>query len=85
MMDAIPNPAFPTKCDDGVHYLGMTLRDWFAGQALSGGHARGTMLEYELAVIFGKHRTGIRREEIIAADAYRIADEMLARAKAPRP
>lgn len=64
---------------------GMTLCDWFAGQAIAGGIARTTMPEYELGVIFGKHRTGITREEILAADAYRIADAMIAlRAKRER-
>lgn len=42
MSDKIKNggPAFPhpTECSDGraIPHLGMTLRDWFAGQALVG-------------------------------------------------
>jgi len=33
------SPAFPTDEENdrnGYHYEGMTLRDWFAGQALAG-------------------------------------------------
>lgn len=29
-------PAFPHQKDDGTPYWGMTLRDYFAGQALAG-------------------------------------------------
>lgn len=57
---------------------GMTLRDWFAGQALASGKARETLPDYDLDALFGRLRTGIRREEILAAEAYRIADAMLA-------
>lgn len=54
-------------------------RDWLAGCALSGNIVRTSLQDYELTALFGKHRTGITREEIIAADAYQIADAMLAR------
>lgn len=73
--------AFPREYHlDGepVSEPGMALRDWFAGQVLAGGIARDTLPDYDLIVLFGKHRTGIRREEILAADAYRVADAMLA-------
>lgn len=74
-------PAFPCPGDsNGLE--GMTLRDWFAGQAVP--KARETVPEYDLKAMFGPHRTGIRREEIIAADAYRIADAML-KAREPKP
>lgn len=56
----------------------MSLRDWLAGQALAGDKVRSSVPDYDLVAMFGPHRTGIRREEIIAADAYRIADAMLA-------
>jgi len=75
--------AFPLHGIDGPTWEGMTLRDWFASQALNGALARTTMPDYELSAIFGKHRTGITREEIIAADAYRIADAMIRRSKQP--
>lgn len=73
----VGGPAFPQFTTDRTR-MGMTLRDWFASQAIAGGLARGTMPEYELRAVFGKHRTGIPREEILAAAAYRIADEMIA-------
>jgi|DEB0MinimDraft_3_1074331.scaffolds.fasta_scaffold102566_1 hypothetical protein len=47
---------------------GMTLRDWFAGQALSGMSAN--------PEIYGKPST-------YAADAYKCADEMLAARRKP--
>jgi hypothetical protein len=77
MIDADPEqPAFPrTYSSDG--HNGMSLRDFFAAQAVAGGFARETVPEYDLKALFGPHRTAIRREEIIAADAYRIADAML--------
>lgn len=43
MKDPRHHPAFPT--DHHVHAEGMTLRDWFAGQALAGilaNNGRGT-------------------------------------------
>ena len=32
-------PAFPNNDQNGCAFSGMTLRDWFAGQALSGQYA----------------------------------------------
>lgn len=78
------NPmAFPSingdpSYDMPMHHSGMSLRDWFAGQALCSGHVRTTMPDHDLRASFGNYRTGIRREEILAADAYRLADAMLA-------
>lgn len=59
-------------------YHGMTLRDWFAGQALTNsvictGHAT----EWELRAWFGG-RGGIRRDEIVARQAFAYADAILA-------
>ena len=56
-------PAFPI----GTEFLGMTLRDYFAGKAMQGmisanGDSNG-YLEYE--------------EETVAANAYKLADAML--------
>lgn len=64
-------PAFPfnEKHDDGSHYYsnaGMSLRDWFAGQALAG------MLAYT-----GSYGLGNGPGET-AVRAYEIADAMLA-------
>lgn len=61
----IPNPpAFPTAADDTE---GMTLRDWFAGQALAG--------------LYAKYGCDNRDEGDFASDAavaFNIADAMLA-------
>ena len=54
---------------------GMSLRDWFAGQAIS--ICSGNMREYDLAKAFGG-RNAITTEEIIAYQAYALADAMLA-------
>lgn len=75
-LNAAGDWAFPAQ-HTPEHTPGMTLRDYFAAQAVAGGFARETVPDYDLKAIFGPHRTGIRREEIIAADAYRIADAML--------
>ena len=54
-------PAFPRHAYDG--HDGMTLRDWFAGQALAG-------LLRDGIDVFGVYAT--------ANDAYKMADAMLA-------
>lgn len=58
-------PAFPTKCEDGVHYLGMTLRDYFAAQALP------------TCISLAQHRDGLWDEISAATAAYAVADAML--------
>ena len=56
-------PAFPTvESDDYVTDMGMSLRDWFAGQALAG------------LVAFDRYE---ERPEVLAGDAYLLADAML--------
>jgi hypothetical protein len=57
-------------------------REFLAGCALSSGACRDTLPDWDLVALFGQHRTGIRREEIIAAEAYRIADAMIKAGKA---
>jgi hypothetical protein len=52
-------PAFPTRYHEDMH--GMTLRDWFAGQALQG------------LLASTKTSDGLA----IAKDAYILADAML--------
>jgi small ligand-binding sensory domain FIST len=70
MTDEIKNPqAFPTteRFLDGSHYanhLGMTLRDYFAGQALAGMFANP---EFDEVSAVAK-----------AMEAFNAADEMLA-------
>ena len=58
-------PAFPTAELDG-----MTLRDWFAGQALAG------ILACPVVVKLG-------REESVTRVAYKIADAVLAEREKP--
>ena len=58
---------------------GMSLRYWFAGQALSNpaicdGHAE----QWEIKRWFGPERTGVERAEIVAKQAWEYADAMLA-------
>jgi len=65
-------PAFPTHPDGDGHsdYAGMTLRDWFAGQAL-----------VSLATTNHGNDWGLSGKEhgpICARKAYAIADAMLA-------
>lgn len=62
---------------------GMTSRDIFAAMALANATiCSGFMRDHELKVCFGD-RGGVTKEEIAAAQAYRYADAMLKRAKAP--
>lgn len=64
-------PAFPREDYQTLRsagQCGMSLRDWFAGQALAGGEARHLMEEACIRY----------SEEGLAEAAYRIADFMLA-------
>ena len=61
-------PAFPVTAGQQVYTHGMTLRDWFAGQALAG------MCGHPMALA----RTGAKDLSEDARLAYRIADAMLA-------
>ena len=53
-----------------INFAGMTLRDWFAGQALP----------YALDRDYGNEwrKSGTKFPPLAAAEAYRIADAMLA-------
>ena len=63
-------PAFPYTSDGGSWDTGMTLRDWFAGQALVG-------------LLTDPHVRGPNIFFICSVDAYRFADAMIAAREAP--
>ena len=59
-------PAFPMSFGEGPSQEGMTLRDWFAGQALAGLASLPTLTVKSLD------------DEPYSRVAYRLADAMLA-------
>lgn len=64
-------PVFPIPVEDGLNYHGgMTLREWFAGQALAG-------------ILANSNRDGSTKE--YAHDAYEQADAMLAARNEVKP
>ncbi len=67
-------PAFACAAENG-HQPGMSLRDWFAGQALAG-------FVSDAATLGGFDKSaaelGMNNGEIVAAAAYKLADAMLA-------
>lgn len=65
-------PAFPTK----DFYRGMSLRDYFAGQALAGLLAACRELQESIAATAAEAEVGPTR--MTAINAYEIADAMLA-------
>lgn len=79
-----------TKDDGGLAFAcandhgyqgGMSLRDWFAGMALSNpAICTGMATEYELRNWFGG-RGGITQEEVAARQAIAAADAMIAEGK----
>ena len=72
--------AFP--CDgqwgDGVPERGMTLRDWFAGQALAGELASTSTPESAGAIAEAAAKAGRAVEAQIALNCFKVADAMLA-------
>lgn len=67
-------PAFPHKSQV---QSGMTLRDWFAGQALANpAICTGSAQIWELKAWFGGE-AGVTRGQIVAAQAHEYADAML--------
>ncbi len=74
-------PAFPRPVSGNPDHDGMTLRDWFAGQALSGMTGAGT--EFMNALCKRAKERGISEEELGAKMAYVLADAMLAERSKP--
>lgn len=62
-------PAFPVTAGHEVYATGMTMRDWFAGQALTG----------YFACSHTPHMNAVGREE--AEYMYRMVDAMIAARK----
>ncbi len=69
--------AIPGDCVSQPEY-GMTLRDWFAGQALA--TVYDSYSEAQLKAWFGE-KYGLSREQIRARAAYAMAEAMLAERK----
>lgn len=75
-------PAFPTQLHDNPAYVqvfpseGMSLRDWFAGQALIGLIMRGDWFMIHDPVTDGEEAK--RHDAQGSAMAYRVADAMIA-------
>jgi hypothetical protein len=75
-MDKIDDggPAFPTQNDNGEHWNGMSMREWFAGMALQGIIAGKSFTHGDLS------RMGLTHQQLREAqikDAYTTADAML--------
>jgi hypothetical protein len=85
------NPAHPMIPDTGPREIevnvpvpGMSLRDWFAGQALVGVIADETKSgKLETTENAGTDNAQENQYSTIAADAYALADAMLAARKEP--
>lgn len=67
-------PAFPRS---GLGDRGMSLRDWFAGQALVGEIARHSTAEAMNATAREARDRGMSLPEYMAKNVYLIADAML--------
>jgi hypothetical protein len=81
-------PAFPVIAENGLGHVadGMSLRDWFAGQALAGFLADGSQRLVAEAIEESADRVFIQdtkalaalANEAIARGVYALADAMLA-------
>jgi hypothetical protein len=71
-------PAFPNASDYLDNSYGMTLRDWFAGQALAGIMANAHMIE---ALRSAAKVRGLDNHDAFGIAAMQMADAMLAARK----
>lgn len=77
--------AFPSEPFAEPERSGMSLRDYFAGQALGNpAICTGSAPEWRLKAWFGD-RAGIRPEEIVAKQARAYADAMLTELALTKP
>lgn len=77
------DPAFPVSYGpDGTpgYAEGMTLRDWFAGQALAGTMSNAVSIPKYAA---DANKQGISMSDQIAEDCYMFADAMIAERDKP--
>lgn len=77
-------PAFPHHFESAAGHQnfcegqGMSLRDWFAGQALANPTiCTGEAPDWQVRAWLGEI-SGVRREQIVAAQAHAYADAMIA-------
>lgn len=70
---AFPRPQAETSQGGNFEQDGMTLRDWFAGQALSGMMASQYVSEHA-----GVHKTDAGMVDGLALRSYQLADALLA-------
>lgn len=64
-------PAFPITAGNSVYAQGMSLRDWFAGQALAGMAGTTTRAMYDEGYSVAEVKAALVRQ------AYGIADAMI--------
>lgn len=72
-------PAFPFVLHDGGGESGMSLRDWFAGQALAGLLGGNTIRSFDMA----GEVLGTDAQSAASATAFKMADAMLAERSKP--
>jgi hypothetical protein len=74
-----PSPfAFPSEFCEAPAQQGMTLRDYFAGQALIGIINQSTIAEVANTIMTVAAAKGVTEHYVMAISAYKYADEMLA-------
>lgn len=71
MEDRDDYPAFPVTAGNQVYATGMTLRDYLAGQVLSGKLASGRILPSD------PDHAKVTIAEFLASESYLMADAML--------
>ena len=74
-------PAFPISDTFHPDYTGMSLRDWFAGQALAGELATMFSIDRVRAMAKVAKEDRISESEVLAGMCYAYADAMLAARK----
>lgn len=75
-------PAFPVVAPYGEVFSGMSLRDWFAGQALANPQlCSGMVPDWQLKV-WWPNRLDITKAEIAAKQAEEYADALLSQREA---